>query len=575
MSGLTKFASALVSELERAATEASRVRREDAPQEVLDLLDLSPEYARERERIPAAGMRDMEQAAPEVLAQELAVYGDEEAVLAAFVQRRMVEERKARANALFAAGKWEDALLLYNVALTLCFGCFAKRSPLDRRLIAVLLSNRAACFLSLGNFEKAAEEARAAVKEDETFEKAWLRLGAALEASPGGRKEAVEAYRRVSSNEVAAKRIAALEAPRIEVTTEGLMGVRDGSLDLDTLKIYLKPTAFFVNRIFLPSEPLVLTEARANAPDYVLRFFMMQLSQRVEELASQGMRHRSHFVFLQEDDPDNSLCLDVLGNFFTLSDVVEDGRSRMVAHNASEIPAILVAFRRGRGEMDGGWTIPLQTFRWKDLKPFTDMLTRNASLLSDATRAKWGPYAPGLTLSVLTHVAAAELDYSVFEGCAVPGCTVECAGFRCGRCFVARYCGKEHMTAHWKVHKSKCVPLERRFPRLAIDCSRSYLDDPENARDRNCDCVSVPKKTFPGVVVVKVQMSSDSAVKVSDPNGVTSACASGDTDWARLLKQALRARGPITGGAYGYFDADMSQEGRIVILLDHNWKCTW
>jgi len=32
---------------------------------------------------------------------------------------------------------------------------------------------------------------------------------------------------------------------------------------------------------------------------------------------------------------------------------------------------------------------------------------------------------------------------------------------RCGRCKVVAYCGKEHQTADWKVHKKVCASLAR------------------------------------------------------------------------------------------------------------------
>jgi tetratricopeptide (TPR) repeat protein len=509
--------------------------------------------------------------------QELSVHAnDRKAVRQGFMQRQLAEKQKEKGNSLFGRGQFEAALQAYDAALSVCMmreSVVRKegRSALDKRMLAVIHSNCSACCLAMGQTDEAARNGWAATDADPTFEKGFLRLGMALEAMAAP-AEALATYRRIRSNEVAAKRIAALQPPPVTVTTEGLSGVRDGSLDLDSLETYEKPTSFFGNRIFLPGEPLLPSEARENAPDYLMRAFMLHLSQRVEDLAAKcvGHQHRSRCFFVQEGDPDNPLCVDVLGNFFTLTNVVEDGRSRLVAHNASEIPAILVAFKRGTEQIRSHTAV-----LWKDLKPLTDMLTRNARLLSDATRAKWGPHAPGLTLSVLTHVAAAELDYSVFEGCAAPGCVVECAGNRCGRCFVARYCGTEHMAAHWKDHKSHCVPFDEREPGMIIDCTLAYCDNPENARDRSCDCVSVPQKTFPGVVVVKVQIWPDYSVMVSDPNGVLCCSALGHVDWAARLKEALLERGPVEEGAHGYFDADMSQEGRITILLDHNWKCTW
>jgi hypothetical protein len=420
-----------------------------------------PVVARNDENlILAEVMREMQDAPPDLLAREAAAHGgDMDAVLRGFVNRRFAEECKADANAPFARGKFEAAMAAYDKLLRAFLAGIAKRkrSPLDKRLVAILRSNMSACSLAMGDVEQAVEEARAAIAEDETCEKAWLRLGTALEASPGKRKDALEAYRRIRSNVVAAERIAVLEAPRVEVTTEGLTGVK-GSVDPRSLAPFRNPTRFFGNRIYLPSEPLGPEEARSTTFDYTLRLMMLELAEIVEASDPKSLQNSRHEL-LSATDANEKLYIDLLGGFVTLPNVADDGRSRKVARNSSDIPILWVALWTGEGKPP----FEAPTRKWSgavfplDLKRLKAMLLRNAGLLTAHVTGRLAQLVPGFTTTILTHVAAPELDFSVMEGCSMPGCVVECAGFRCGRCVVARYCGKEHMTAHWKVHKPLCV----------------------------------------------------------------------------------------------------------------------
>jgi hypothetical protein len=201
------------------------------------------------------------------------------------------------------------------------------------------------------------------------------------------------------------------------------------------------------------------------------------------------------------------------------------------------------------------------------------MLTRNSHLLSEEVRLREAVLR-GYVLSILTHVAVPELDFSVHEGCRFPGCVVERAQFRCGRCFVARYCGNEHMTADWREHKMCCVPLAQRQPAVTLDCADGYLDDPRQRL--GIDCITSPRKTFPGVVVVKISMAPFRAVKICDVHGVLALYMGPGSDGFDRLEPLLRARTRIEHDlGCGYFDADMTVEGRLIVFMDRTWKCTW
>jgi hypothetical protein len=98
--------------------------------------------------------------------------GNARNVLRSRVCRAKCEEHKERGNACFAKGRYRDAVDAYNIGreamLTL-----EPRSPLDRRLLAILHSNCAVCYHACGGpwMPLAVQEALAAVAEDYTFEK--------------------------------------------------------------------------------------------------------------------------------------------------------------------------------------------------------------------------------------------------------------------------------------------------------------------------------------------------------------------------------------------------------------------
>ena len=97
---------------------------------------------------------------------------------------------KARSNACFARGEWEDAARHYTLALEAAPASAPEERKLDedtivervrRRDRAVYLSNRAACRVKLGSHKQAEEDCTAAIAEDDTFVKAYLRRSAARE----------------------------------------------------------------------------------------------------------------------------------------------------------------------------------------------------------------------------------------------------------------------------------------------------------------------------------------------------------------------------------------------------------
>lgn len=99
---------------------------------------------------------------------------------------RECEQNKARGNEAFQAGEYGQAILLYSLALDKADELPDKedigegRKQLFRR--DFILSNRAACFLKLGQHEKALEDAKRAQEIEPTNIKAIFRHGLSLHA---------------------------------------------------------------------------------------------------------------------------------------------------------------------------------------------------------------------------------------------------------------------------------------------------------------------------------------------------------------------------------------------------------
>lgn len=95
------------------------------------------------------------------------------------------EQNKARGNEAFGTGEYAQAVLLYTLALDKADELpDEKNAKTKKQLFArdVTLSNRAACFLKLGQHEKAATDAKLAHEHNDQNVKAFFRHGLALHA---------------------------------------------------------------------------------------------------------------------------------------------------------------------------------------------------------------------------------------------------------------------------------------------------------------------------------------------------------------------------------------------------------
>lgn len=94
------------------------------------------------------------------------------------------EQNKTRGNEAFGAGEYAQAILLYSLALDKAHELPDADNTSVKQLFArdILLSNRAACFLKLGQHEKAEEDAHKAQILNPQNVKAIFRRGLALHA---------------------------------------------------------------------------------------------------------------------------------------------------------------------------------------------------------------------------------------------------------------------------------------------------------------------------------------------------------------------------------------------------------
>jgi len=92
------------------------------------------------------------------------------------------EENKARGNEAFGNGEYAQAVLLYTLALDKADELPDDKSRSKLFPCHIVLSNRSASFLKLGEHEKALADATRAVKMEPTYVKASFRKGLALHA---------------------------------------------------------------------------------------------------------------------------------------------------------------------------------------------------------------------------------------------------------------------------------------------------------------------------------------------------------------------------------------------------------
>jgi len=118
---------------------------------------------------------------------------DLESVAAASVTQREREELAAEAersklmgNQSFAAGEYAQAAVHYTMAIDQAGTAAAGQEPeagtTDTPLVPICYSNRAACFLKLGQHERALEDADCCIKHNPAFVKGHFRRGLSLHA---------------------------------------------------------------------------------------------------------------------------------------------------------------------------------------------------------------------------------------------------------------------------------------------------------------------------------------------------------------------------------------------------------
>mmetsp|Transcript_7196 Transcript_7196/g.10512 ORF Transcript_7196/g.10512 Transcript_7196/m.10512 type:complete len:541 (-) Transcript_7196:102-1724(-) len=132
------------------------------------------------------------------------------------------EQNKLRGNEAFGSGEYAQAVLLYTLALDKADE-LPDQSDIGGTLLFprhIVLSNRSASFLKLGDHQKALDDARSAERLDPTYVKGVFRRGLALHAM-GRYQEAIEALAAAHKIEPKNKQIKqALQFAEVRMTQE-------------------------------------------------------------------------------------------------------------------------------------------------------------------------------------------------------------------------------------------------------------------------------------------------------------------------------------------------------------------
>jgi tetratricopeptide (TPR) repeat protein len=132
------------------------------------------------------------------------------------------EQNKGRGNEAFAAGEYGQSILLYTLTLDKADELPDKGNKGDKQLFPrhMVLSNRSAAFLKLGDHEKALADATKAQETDPTYVKGVFRRGLALHAM-GRYQDAIGALAAAHKIEPKNKQIKqALQFAEVRMTQE-------------------------------------------------------------------------------------------------------------------------------------------------------------------------------------------------------------------------------------------------------------------------------------------------------------------------------------------------------------------
>ncbi len=182
--------------------------------------------------------------------------------------------------------------------------------------------------------------------------------------------------------------------------------------------------------------------------------------------------------------------------------------------------------------------------------------------------------------AALSPIAVPAPEYRVLEGCAVRGCDAEVAKFRCGQCFVARYCGTEHSKQDWSEHKKSCVPLTKR-PFVAIDMERVLCMSVGAHYNEVKYGQTTQIEPMAGVVVVKLIGLEGQWIKVFDQSCRFAVTILADMipeeTFSRVMSLLFTKGFVATCGHHGniYIDAEISVPGRLLFFLDKAHYCEW
>jgi hypothetical protein len=165
--------------------------------------------------------------------------------------------------------------------------------------------------------------------------------------------------------------------------------------------------------------------------------------------------------------------------------------------------------------------------------------------------------------------------------------TFEIVESRCGKCYLARYCGPEHSAQHWSEHKKLCKPRSTRA-HLQISLGEVFCRQAPFYFAESCSAADVARyskiEPVQGVVVVKVMAmqgcgaAGEQWIKVFYNTGCfVVALEEKDAIFKQFMSFVITKGEMSSCGHHStvYCDADISVAGRMLLFTDKVHPRVW
>jgi hypothetical protein len=376
-------------------------------------------------------------------------------------------------------------------------------------------------------------------------------------------------------------------------------GIEKGSLDPRKMEPFDNAAKYFRESLLLSEMLQDYCEVRLCENMYganvALRKMLYELASQLERKDFNPPFGHSHLLVpnaLLFRDKESMIVLEVelRGRFVRLRDIDSDGRDRHVAQaEASSVPILPVVWKDMPRDPSAGKRLSYArvcTLALARLEQLKEHLQSNAKLLSPDFESSLH-LRPGYCASFLSPVSTPVPDCRVLEGCALESCTAQFAKFRCGKCFLARYCGAEHSDEHWNEHKKLCKPRSSRA-HLEVSLGEVFCRQAPFYFAESCSAADVARyskiEPVQGVVVVKVMAmqgcgaTREQWIKVFDNTACFMIALEEKDAIFKQLMSFVVSKGEMSSCGHHstvYCDADISVAGRMLLFTDKVHRCVW